>query len=405
MIKVGILKETKHPIDNRVALTPDQIVALQEKFPQSQFYVQRSEIRVYPDDAYLSVGIPVVDDISHCDVLFGIKEADINTLLPNKHYVFFGHIAKQQPYNRQLIRKMVELGITFSDYEYFVDDNNQRLCAFGWWAGVVGTYNSLRAYGIKYKLFYLPKPDINFTLDRLLLSLEEVAHLCKCKIVLTGKGRVSHGAQYVLKHMGANQVSPEKFLQLEENKEFTYTILGVSDLVENNDPLIPFNSKDFISNGHKYRSIFDKYAYVADILISCHFWAPGHPVYVDKKLLRDPNLKIKIIGDITCDIQGSIMSTLRSSTHDEPFYDFCPDTMSEALPFSDPRYITVMAVDTCPNALAYDTSRYFGETLSEHVLPLILSNCIGEPVISRATILQNGRLTDRYMYLKDYAGL
>ena len=64
-----------------------------------------------------------------------------------------------------------------------------------------------------------------------------------------------------------------------------------------------------------------------------------------------------------------------------------------------------MAVDTCPNALAIDTSRYFGEALSEHVFPLILSGKTDDPIIARATILKDGKLTDRYMYLNEYAGL
>ena len=405
MIKVGILKETKHPVDNRVALAPEQIVSLQERFPRAKFYVQKSDIRAYSDDDYSSVGVSVVDNVSDCDVLFGIKEADIQTLLPNKHYVFFGHIAKEQPYNQPLIRKMVELGITFSDYEYFVDDNDQRLCAFGWWAGVVGTYNSLRAYGIKYKLFELPKPDLKFTLEKLLSNVKEIAHLCRCKVVLTGAGRVSQGAQYVMNHIEASKVTPNDFLELSDVDKLTYVVLDVENLVENNDPSIAFDFKDFIANGHNYKSAFAKYSYVADVLISCHFWSPGHPVYLDNNLLKDPRLKIKVIGDITCDIQGSIMSTLRASTHDEPFYDFCTETLSEASPFSNPANITVMAVDTCPNALAIDTSRYFGEALSEHVFPLILSGITDDPILERATILKDGRLTDRYMYLKEYAGL
>ena len=405
MIKVGILKETKHPIDNRVALAPEQIVSLQEKFPQAKFYVQKSDIRAYSDNDYSAAGVLVVDNVNDCDVLFGIKEADIQTLLPNKHYVFFGHIAKEQPYNQPLIRKMVELGITFSDYEYFVDDNNQRLCAFGWWAGVVGTYNSLRAYGFKYKLFELPKPDLKFTLEKLLANVKEIAHLCKCKVVLTGAGRVSQGAQYVLKHINACQVAPSEFLELTNVNELTYVVLDLDYLVEHIDPSLPFDVKDFIANGQNYKSSFAKYAYVADVLISCHYWSPGYPVYLDNEMLKDPNLNIKVIGDITCDIQGSIMSTLRASTHDEPFYDFCTETLSEKTAFSNLKNITVMAVDTCPNALALDTSRYFGEALSEHVFPLILSGQTEDPIIARATILKDGQLTDRYIYLKEYAGL
>ena len=166
MVKIGIIKETKTPIDNRVALNPMEIVALKERYPQAEFYVQHSDIRAYTDEEYSQLGIPVVESLENCDVLFGIKEASLESLLPNKHYFFFGHIAKEQPYNRPLIKKMMELGITFSDYEYLVDDEGQRLCAFGWWAGVVGAYNTIRAYGLRTLKFELEKPTRTFTLDK-----------------------------------------------------------------------------------------------------------------------------------------------------------------------------------------------------------------------------------------------
>lgn len=405
-MKIGIIKETKNPVDNRVALTPEEIIDLQKRYPKAEFYVQSSDLRAYHDNEYRKHGIPVVDRINNCDILFGIKEADISTLMPNKHYFFFGHIAKQQPYNRPLIRKMVELGITFSDYEYLVDDSNQRLCAFGWWAGTVGTYNTLRAYGIRYNKFELPKPDIHFTLDKLINNLKNIKDKCSCRILLTGNGRVSKGAQYILDTLGCNKLSPENFLNYDNyHIGITYTVLDVEQLVKPKDVKRKFNFNDFIKNGTDYVSDFAKYSYKADILISCHFWAPGYPVYLDNELIQNPQMSIKIIGDITCDIKGSIMSTIRSSTHAEPFYDFNPDTLSEMPPFSSDKNITVMAVDTCPNALALDTSKYFGETLSEHVFPLILENKLDDPIIQRATILKNGKLTEKYSYLKEYAGL
>lgn len=405
-MKIGIIRETKSPIDNRVALAPEQIVSLMKRYPQVEFLVQSSDIRAYHDEEYSSLGITVADDISCCDVLFGIKEADITTLIPGKHYVFFGHIAKKQSYNQPLMRAMVQKGITFSDYEYFVDDENVRLCAFGWWAGVVGAYNSFRAYGLKYGKFELPKPDLKFTMEKLLGGLSDVAHLCDCRVVVTGNGRVSHGAQYVLEHMKAVRVSPDDYLSLPGHQDsLTYTVLNLGDLVGHSDSSKVFDRADFKNDPSAYVSRFAPYGRCTDMLLSCHFWAPGQPVYLDNELLNDPEMSIRVIGDITCDIKGSILSTVRSSTHDEPFYDFSLKTMDECPAFSDGDTITVMAVDTCPNALALDTSRYFGETLSEHVFPLIIEDRMGDPVMERATILKKGMLTERYEYLKEYAGL
>ena len=206
--------------------------------------------------------------------------------------------------------------------------------------------------------------------------------------------------------MKAVRQSPEEFLNNNKTHNcIVYTVLDVDKLVKPVNAENKFDFQDFIKNGQNYVSDFAKYSYKADILISCHFWSPEHPIYMDNNLLQDPNMSIKIIGDITCDIKGSIMSTIRSSTHDEPFYDFDPVSLSEKPAFSSDKHITVMAVDTCPNALAIDTSKYFGETLSRYVFPLILEGRLDDPVIRRATILSNGKLTDRYSYLRDYAGL
>lgn len=142
-MKIGIIKETKDPVDNRVALTPSQVALLNERYPNHRIVVQSSDIRAYTDEEYRQHRVEIVDDLSDCDVLFGIKEASIPTLIPGKHYVFFGHIAKMQSYNRPLIQAMIEKKLTFSDYEYLVDDDNQRVCAFGWWAGAVGVYYTL----------------------------------------------------------------------------------------------------------------------------------------------------------------------------------------------------------------------------------------------------------------------
>lgn len=403
-MKIGIIKETKCPVDNRVALTPGQIVALQKRYPQVEFIVQRSDIRAYHDDEYAALGISMSDDMSDCDVLFGIKETEISTIIPSRHYVFFGHVAKKQPYNQLLMKAMVQKGISFSDYEYFVDDDNIRLCAFGWWAGVVGTYYSFRAYGLKYGRFNLPKPDLKFTLNDLLGRLADVAHLCNCRVAVTGNGRVSQGAQYVLEHMKAMRVSSADYLSLpQQTEQLVYTVLSLSDLVEPSDLSKNFDRVDFKKNPSSYVSRFAPFSRHTDLLLSCHFWAPGQPVYLDEELLKDPEMSVRVIGDITCDIKGSIMSTVRSSTHDDPFYDFSLEKMDECPAFSNGDTITVMAVDTCPNALALDTSRYFGETLSEHIFPLIIEGRLDDPVMARATILKDGRLTERYEYLKDYA--
>lgn len=400
-MKIGLIRETKIPEDNRVALTPRQVKMLQDTYIGTQFCVQSSLTRSYSDEEYQELGIDVKEDMSDCDVLLGIKETDVSTLIPDKHYFFFGHVAKMQAYNRSLLQKMIRLRLTFSDYEYLVDGKGERLCAFGWWAGVVGVYNTLRAYGLKYSLFELEKPDKSFTLDLLIKRLQAI-ELPAIKIVLTGNGRVSHGAQFVLNKMGIRKLSVKDYLNI-SLQEPCFCVVDIDQLVCRKDGnKMSFDFSCFKEHPQDYISDFERFYCVSDILMSCHFWAPGQPVYLSKQNLRDSRNKIKVIGDVTCDIRGSIMSTLRSSTHAEPFYDYNPWTEEEERAFSNSGNITIMAVDTLPNALARDTSDYFGELLVQHVIiPLCTSNNLD--VIEGATILKGGKLTEKFEYLKDFA--
>lgn len=399
-MKIGLIRETKIPVDNRVALSPKQLAALKKQFPQDDFVAQTSDIRAFSDDEYRAEGIEVVDNVEDCDLLMGIKEAKIETLIPDKHYIFFGHIAKMQAYNRPLLQAFMEKRITFSDYEYLVDDDGLRVCAFGWWAGVVGVYYTLRGYGLRHKLYELPKPDRRFTLEQLIANLKAV-ELPKIKMLVTGNGRVSHGAQYVLENIGAVKMEEADYLACESVDALTYTVADVDKLVTRQDGEA-FSWPHFTKNPKSYTSDFWRWAKSTDVLLCGHFWAPDAPVYLSEEDLARPDLRIRMIGDVTCDIQGSIKSTLRSSTHDEPYFDYNPATRQEETPFSAPDNITVMAVDTCPNALAMDTSAYFGEMLVQHVLTPLL-NHQDNPVLQRSTILEKGKLTPRFDYLQDFA--
>lgn len=401
-MKIGILKETKTPIDNRVALSPAQIKSLQDKYPDAAFVVEPSDIRVFADDEYRECGIEVNSDMSDCDVLFGIKEAKIETLIPSKHYFFFGHIAKKQPYNRPLLQAFMQKGITFSDYEYLVDDKGIRVCAFGWWAGAVGVYYTLRGYGLRTGLYSLPKPTLKFKLTDLIENLRS-APLPSIRILLTGNGRVSHGAQHVLDSIGACRMTEEEYMSDKEPNTISYAVADIPELVTRTDGG-EFSFEHFVANPSLYESRFMEWGQHTDVLITCHFWAPGQPVYLTKEGLRDSRLRIKMIGDVTCDIEGSIKSTIRPCTHDDPYYDYNPATGKEEAPFSSASNITVMAVDTCPNALAHDSSEYFGDMLTKHVFePFLSGNAASSKVINGATITENGKLTKKFSYLEAYA--
>jgi hypothetical protein len=399
---LGLIKETKIPEDNRVALSPTQVARLKEEFPDSDIVVQSSAIRAFTDEEYRMAGVKVVDDLSDCDVLFGIKEAQIETLIPNKHYFFFAHIAKMQEYNRPLLQAMLAKNLTFSDYEYLVDEKGERVCAFGWWAGVVGVYYTLRGYMLKTGCYSSPKPDRKFTLAQMRTILA-TAQLPKVKILITGNGRVAQGATYVMRECRAQELTKEQFMSDESVDTLSFYRAPVNELVKRKDGQL-FDRTDFRNNPEQYESDFLKYAKYTDIFIPCHFWDPKAPVYLEQEDFIKYNLPIKMIGDITCDICGSIKSTIRPATHMEPYYDFNPVTCKEELPFTSPNNITVMAVDTCPNALAIDASEYFGDMLTEYVFkPLLRGEGERSNVIRKSTIVCDGELTEKFSYLKDYA--
>ena len=399
-MKIGLIKETKTPVDNRVALSPEQIIQLKEIYPNAEIVVQSSDIRAFSDEEYKNKGIPVVESVADCDVLFGIKEAKIDSLLPDKHYFFFGHIAKMQEYNRPLLQTFLKDNITFSDYEYLIDKDGKRLCAFGWWAGVVGLYYTLQGFGLRERTYNLPKPDLRFTIQDLLKALKSV-DLPAVKILITGNGRVSKGAQFILEIIGADRLTEEQFTTDSSVNKLSYFVATTDKLVKRKDGS-PYSHEEFKNSPQLYESNFLKWSKYTDIFLSCHFWASDAPVYVTPEILRNQEVPIKVIGDITCDICGSIKSTIRSSTHSEPFYDFNPYTEQEEKAFSSAKNITVMAVDTCPNALAREASQYFGEMLTEHVFKPLLEGK-NSRIIENATIVEKGHLTNRFSYLKSFA--
>lgn len=401
MVKIGLIRETKTPVDNRVALTPSQARDLMAQYPGLKIVAQSSNLRAYTDNDYRALGIEVTDDVSDCDVLFGVKEPRIDTLIRGKHYFFFGHIAKGQEYNKPLKVAMLNQEITFTDYEYLVDRQGKRVVAFGWWAGVVGVYNTLRLYGLRYNAYSLPKPDSTFTLKALKSNLDAVKkQIDKLapKILVTGAGRVASGAIYILNHMGICRVGKNTYLLNENFDRTVYCQANTSDLVADITDE-SYHHAYFHKHPEDFFSTFAPFAYQTDILISCHYWGMGAPVYMTPELAASPDNRIRVIGDVTCDIKGSIQTTIRSSTHDEPFYDICPDSLTETGLFSSVDNISVMAVDTCPNALPLDASADFGRQLIEAGIFENLALGQQSHTMETATIIGNGRLTPKYSYL------
>jgi len=398
-LRVGILRETKNPPDRRVPLTPPQIVALEELYPSVEFFVQPSDYRCYSNEEYEYLDIPLKEDLRDCDILLGVKEVDKRTFIPGKTYLFFAHVAKKQPHNLEMFKSMAENNLSFIDFEYLTTDKGQRVVAFGRHAGIVGAYNGLRARGIRTNKFKLKPAYQCHDLDEMWAGLKLIELKPGLKILVTGNGRVSHGAMETMDVANVVQVSPEDYL----SREFDVPVfcqIGPEYYARHKGGL-NFNFSHFTKYPQEYESTFLPYTRVTDILITGHFWDPGSPAFFSKEDMKKPDFRISIIADISCDVNGPIPSTTRATTISDPFYSFNPFMETEEPAFSKQSNIIVMSIDNLPGELPRDASLDFGKMLMSNVLHDLLTET-ASPMIERATILKDGKLTSRYNYLNYY---
>lgn len=398
-LKIGILRETKNPPDRRVPLTPPQIIALEEYYPRVQFFVQPSDSRCYSDEEYDYLDIPLREDLRDCDILLGVKEIDKRTFIPGKTYLFFAHVAKKQPHNREMFHEMVSRKVRLIDYEYLTTDSGQRLVAFGRHAGIVGAYNALRARGIKTNKFRLKPAYQCHDLDEVWAGLRLIQLLPGLKILVTGDGRVSSGIMETLNILNLVHVTPEDFLIRQFHVPVVCQIRPEHYIrhIRGNQ----FNFGDFVKNPGDYESAFVPFTKVTDILITGHFWDPRAPVFFTIDDMRDEDFRISVVADISCDVKGPIPCTVRASTIADPFYSFNPHLGIEEPAFSRSSNITVMAVDNLPGELPREASQDFGKQLMQKVLYDLIMNRDSR-MIKRAIITENGNLSAQYSYLSDY---
>lgn len=400
MIKLGILREGKTPPDNRVPLTPEQCVEVQQKFRNIEVVVQSSQVRCFSDEEYRENGIKVQENVSDCDVLLGVKEVPLGDLFPDKIYFFFSHTIKKQPYNRKLLQTVLQKKIQLIDYEVLTDKNGFRIIGFGRFAGLVGTYNGLRALGLRRKIFDLKPAHQCDGLEEMLYQLNLV-NLPPVKIALTGDGRVANGVLEVLEFMKILRLSPEEFLETEQPGKPVYTQLLPQHYARRKDGSA-FELMHFFKNPQMYENAFLPFAFSTDVLMAAAYWDPKAPVLFTASDMKQPDFRIRVISDITCDIEGSIPSTKKASTIAEPFYDHNPETGEMEAPFSSEKNVTVQAVDNLPNELPKDASRDFGRNLIDKVFPSLFGED-KDGIIKRASVTKNGKLTERFMYLQDFA--
>lgn len=398
LVRIGIISESKVPADKRVPFTPLQTEEIQQRFPTVQVNCQTSGIRCFKDEEYTDHGTEVKNDVSDCDILMGIKEVRTDQLIPDKTYLFFSHTIKKQPYNKKLLQEILKKRIRIIDYEALKDRQGNRLVAFGRYAGIVGAYNGLWTYGKRFNAYSLRRAHECFDVNDLKLELRKIK-LPPVKIILTGAGRVGKGSMETLDSAGIRKVNAPDFLSRTFD-EPVYVQLSSGDYHRRKEGG-HFNREEFHQHPERYESFFKEFTKVADVLMAGAFWNPKAPVLFTRGEMLSPDFKIKIIADITCDINGSIPSTKRATSIIDPLYDYDPATDSEQPSLSNDRFVTVMSIDNLPCELPRSASEEFGRDLIDRVLPILIGKD-KEDIIKRATIADKGLLTFHFKYLQDY---
>jgi saccharopine dehydrogenase (NAD+, L-lysine-forming) len=397
MTKIGIIREGKMPRDKRVPFTPEQCKYIMQNF-SADVVVQPSDWRVYKNEEYQSAGIKLQEDLSDRDIILGIKEVPVADLIPGKKYLFFSHTIKKQPHNQKLIKALLAKKIQMIDYETMTDETFHRIIGFGHYAGFVGAYNGILGYGLKYNLFKTKRAFECRDKKELIDELEKI-HLPNIKIIVTGNGRVANGAIELLGLLHIRRITPFEFVNY-TFREPTYTQLHSNDYNELTNPTVG-GAGLFYQHPELFHSTFLKYTKACDLVIHCSFWDPRAPKLFTKEEMRSPEFAISVIADVTCDIDGSIPSTTKPSTIEEPFYGYDTKTEKIVEPFEKDA-ITVMAIDNLPCELPRDASADFGKELIDKVLPSLLVKDQNN-LIERATIVKDGKLMKRFEYLGEYA--
>jgi alanine dehydrogenase len=398
-ITFAIIKERKSPPDRRVVFSPQKCREIIQEFPDARIIVEASEVRIFPDDAYRAAGFEVMEDISSADVMLGVKEVPVDVLIPSKKYFFFSHTLKKQPYNQNLLRTILHKKIELHDHETIVKKDGHRLIGFGRYAGLVGSYNGFRALGMRDGSFDLPKVETLADLDEVKEELDKITLPKQLRIIVSGTGKVAKGAKEILDYLKIKEVQDAEYL----SEKFTapaYCEIDVMEYTKRKDGK-PSDKYEFYKDPSGYESDFMRYAKVSDFFIAGHFYGDSAPFLFTRKDVRHKDFNIRMVADISCDIDGPVATTIRSSTIEDPFYAYDPQTEAE-VPLNTPDAIWVMAVDNLPCELPKDASEGFGEMFLENVIPAFF-NGDKDGILERAHMTtHDGKLTRNFSYLQDY---
>ncbi len=429
MKKLGIMKETKNKWERRVALNPEAVKTLVEK--GFEVVIQPSDIRIYTQDEYEKAGAVFSEDLSDCDFISGVKEIPIDKIIPGIPHLFFSHTIKGQDYNMPLLQKFLDTKTTLLDYERIVNKDGKRLVFFGKFAGNAGMIDTLWGAGqrllkqngietpfLKVKQSY-EYSSLENALEELKVIGEEIStnglpeELAPFNIMLLGYGHVARGCREVLETLPIEYIQPEELEKLKgnySNKKLYVVVFKEHHLAARKDGS-DFDLQHYFKNGKEYKSIFAPYIKHTSIYVNAIYWTPDYPVFLPReelKKVQGKDQKMIIIGDITCDINGSVEPTVKATYPDKPVFVYNAET-SEIQDGFEGEGFADCAVDNLPCEFSREASDSFSAALMPFMEATLLNDYSKQikdsdlPFeIRKACIAHNGKLEDEYKFLEKY---
>ncbi len=429
---LGIRHEDKYKMERRVAIIPKHVKKLVEE--GFEVLVQNSPKRIFTHEEFESAGASIVEDVRKAPVIIGVKEMPLDIFEEGHTYVFFSHVIKGQPYNMPMLKKMIEKKVNLIDYEKVADDSGKRLIFFGRFAGLAGMINSLWSLGERLKVYGHETPFLRIKQSHTYHSLEDAkkvisevgqeiaekglpASLNPITIGFTGYGNVSNGAQEIAGLLPIKEISPAELLDLKNRKNLPANLLYKIvfkewDLVKSIHSTGEFELQDYYAHPEKYESVFEQYIPHLTVLMNCMYWDDRYPRIITKdyleKLYQSGTPKLTVIGDVTCDPDGSIECTHKGTEIEDPVFVYNPFTRKPLMGFKG-EGILDMAVDILPSELPRDSSIAFSEALFKFVGSIVNAD-YNQPFdklnlpnpIKKAMILHNGEFTPDFKYMQKY---
>jgi len=432
MKRIGIRREDKSPFERRAALTPAHVRRVREELGL-EVVVQPSPIRVFMDQEYADAGAVVSEDLSTCDIILGVKEVPSELLGSGQTYAFFSHTVKGQAYNMGMLRTLMERGCTLVDYERIVDEQGRRLVFFGYYAGLAGMLDTLWAFGQRVAVDGIDSPFSALKrayqyhdIDEARAVMEEVGRAIRVKgipydmqpmvIGYAGYGNVSRGAQSIGDHLPTVEITPEDLaagnLGDTHPARTVYTVVFREEHMARRADGGPFLLQEYYNHPERYEGCFEEHLDRLSILVNCIYWEERYPRLMTLEKTRamwaDGPPRLRVVGDITCDIGGSVEATVKSTTVDKPVFVWDVDQTTE-LDGVEGRGPVIMAVDILPSELPRDSSRHFGDSLMPFLKQMAeldpsvpIERAEIQPEIRAACLIWGGRITPDYEFLEDF---